>query len=107
MNALLENLQFESQWSGWKWAFIAMVLSDDFIDLYTERVRRSNANKVLEFRLIIPHNRFLSASFDVRAELYSAQLHRAIELMAKWKMSVADRNLLHNVVEQAQRTITA
>jgi hypothetical protein len=106
INALLENLQLEPQWAGWQWAFIAMVLSADFADLYTERVRRSNINKFLEFRLIIPHDRFLSGSFDVRVELYTAQLHRAIDFMAKWKMSVADRNHLHNVVEQAQRTLT-
>jgi hypothetical protein len=72
INALLENLQFESQWAGWQWAFIAMVLSADFADLYTERVRRSNINRFLEFRLIIPHDRFLSGSFDVRVELYTA-----------------------------------
>lgn len=83
-----------------------MILSPEFIDLYTERIRRSNVNKCLEFRLIIRHDEFLAGPYNLRLALYSGQLKRAIDLMAKWKMTEADRNQLHDVVTQAQAALT-
>ena len=97
INESLSDLVLGPQWDGWKWAFIAIIMSKEFDD-YPERVRRNTKHKVLEFRLKIDHDLFIAASPGERLVLYLTELQRSVELMEKWNMSREDRTALSVVL---------
>ncbi|MBL8239773.1 MAG: hypothetical protein JNM66_20275 [Bryobacterales bacterium] len=61
-------------------------------------MRRNSKTKDLEFRLKIDFTEFVSASHERKLELLFEQLHKSVDLMAKWKLSADDREKLHSVL---------
>lgn len=100
INESLSAVVLASQWDGWKWAFIAIIMSKEF-DHYPERVRRNTKHKVLEFRLKIDHDLFVASSPGERLSLYLTELQRSVGLMGKWKMSEKDRTSLSDVLRKS------
>jgi len=107
MNRLLEGISLEAQWEGWKWAFIAIIVSRKFGQDYTERVRRNSKNRVLEFRLKLDHDLFVSSPRIGQLSQYFDQLRRSVEAMAKWEMSLADRSILLNALKDAEAVLAS
>jgi hypothetical protein len=102
INPLLEKITLEAQWEGWKWAFIAIIMSEEFDQDYPERVRRNIKNRVLEFRLKLDHDLFVRSSPVDQLSQYFGELRRSVEMMAKWKMSSKDRSILLNVIKDVE-----
>ncbi len=102
VSRLLEKKALEEKWDGWEWAIIAIIVSQEFDQIYTERVRRNVKNRVLEFRLKLNHDLFVTSSLMEQMSQYFGQLRRSVELMAKWKMCTNDRSILLNVLKDAE-----
>ena len=105
MNRLLEKISLGTEWEGWKWAFIAIIVSREFDQDYTERARRSAKDRVLEFRLTLNHDLFVKSSFIDQLSQYFGQLRRSVEMMGKWKMSSKDRSTLLDTLKDAQTAL--
>ena len=105
MNKLLRTVTLDVIWEGWKWAFIAIIISPALGVDYPERVRRDQKRKVLEFRLQIDFEEFTGTTEERQVDLVFEQLHRSVELMAKWKMSEVDRQKLHEILVKTRSTM--
>jgi hypothetical protein len=101
INGLLKSAPTDTCWADWKWAFIAIIISPTLGVDYPERAQSLKKNKVLEFRLRIDFMEFVDASVSRQAELIFTQLHRSVDLMAKWGVSENDRKTLHDILIQA------
>lgn len=99
---LLAARQLDPGLSDWTWAFIATVLKPDSHLQYDERIRRSLKNKVFEFRLRCDYTEFITATPERQVDMYFEQLHRSVDLLAKYKVSDTDRNTLHEMLRQAR-----
>jgi hypothetical protein len=105
INSQLASSSTAPIWDGWKWAFVAIIVSAQLGVDYSERVRRDNKRRVFEFRLKIDFEDFVSSQFQNRANLVFTQLHRSVDLMAKWAISIGDRAELHNALSKAQASL--
>ena len=103
INQQLDLASLESKWDGWKWAFIAIILISPALGVeYPERVRCSKTNRVLEFRLKVDFGEFLGASRAGHIELMFKQLHRSVDLMAKYAVSIKGRETLHQILVKVE-----
>jgi hypothetical protein len=98
INVKLADVSVQNICVGWKWAFIAIIVSPKLGVEYSERVRRNQKLRVFEFRLTIDFEDFVSSSWQRQADLVFEQLHRSVDLMAKWKVSKADQEQLHEIL---------
>ena len=102
INGRLAAAQLDPVWTGWTWAFLAIIISPTLKIEYTERVQRSYKNQTLEFRLKIDFGEFTSAHYVGQVELVFRQLHRTVGLMSKWKTSAIDQAILNQILNQVQ-----
>ena len=105
INAGLAQPSIDVAWSAWKWAFIAIIISPNLGVEYSERVRRDQKRNVLEFRLKIDFKKFTTSTLAHQVELFFEQLHRSVDLMAKWGMVEADLGFLHDLLRRVQSTM--
>ena len=105
INKNLARVTISNEWTDWEWAFIVTMFAPDVILDYPERVRRSNKNKCLEFRLRADYQEFVAAPRERQVEIVFEQLHRAVNLMEKYKMTTADRSTLHSLLDAIRPNI--
>lgn len=105
INTELPALPLAPQWNEWTWAFIVTLFAPDVILDYPERVRRDNKGKALEFRLRVDYAEFMAAAPDRQVDMFFEQLHRSVDLMAKYKVSVDDRVTLHDLLDSVRPQI--
>ena len=107
INELLRTVDLTAAWEGWEWVFIAIIISPALGVDYPERIRRDQKGKVLEFRLKIDFEEFAGTATARQADLVFEQLHRSVNLMAKWKMSEVDREKLHEILEKTHSAMVS
>jgi hypothetical protein len=95
-----------TQWDDWEWSFIVTMFAPGVILDYPERVRRNNKRKALEFSLRADYSEFMAATPQRQVEMFFEQLHRSVDLMAKYKVSVDDRVRLHDLLDGVRTHIT-
>ena len=102
VNEQLRNCPLSTSFK--EWAFIAIVLDEDGPD-YPEIAKKHVKRKVLEFRLKINHDEFLSASESGRAKLIFDALKRSISLMSELGVSAEDREKLSKALDAANKKL--
>ena len=105
INNRLSTILLAAEWNEWQWMFIVTAFSPDVILDYPERVRRSNKNKCLEFRLRADYREFVAAPRERQVDIFFEQLHRAVNLMEKYKMTTDDRSSLHSLLDAIRPSI--
>jgi hypothetical protein len=87
-----------------EWAFIAIIL-DEESSTYGEIVKKKKSSRgtELEFRLKIPHAKFLAASPGERISLIYKALSRSVSLMEQLGVSSDTQNALRAVLFRAEK----
>lgn len=105
VNRILGDLSFSDDME--RWSFIAIILSEKFLDAYPEIVRRSLKRRTLEFRLHILHAEFKQASAGKQMTMIFDALTRSVDLMPKLKVSPESQQKLRAALAQARRSLLA
>jgi uncharacterized protein YheU (UPF0270 family) len=103
INVGLTDLTLATQWG--EWTFIVTMFAPNVILDYQERVRRNNKRNAIEFSLRANYGEFMSATPERQADIFFEQLHRTVDLMAKYKVSVDDRVKLHDLLDSVRPKI--
>ena len=102
VNEQLRNCPLSTSFK--EWTFIAIVLDEDDPD-YPEIAKKHVKRKVLEFRLKINHDEFLSASESGRTKLIFDALKRSVNLMSELGVSAEDREKLSKALDAANKKL--
>jgi hypothetical protein len=107
LNEHLPSAQLDAKWEGWEWSFIAIIISPVLGVEYPERILCSKKRKDFEFRLKIDFDEFLAADRGKRISLIFQQLHRSVDLMAQYSVSLADRETLHQILNRVGAAVAS
>src|SRR6267154_1011380 len=103
VNERLKNCSLSTNFD--EWAFISIIRQRDHPD-YPEVKKKHAKRKVLEFRLKIPHQDFLSANEIGRVDLLISALRRSVNLMNEFGVGSEDRAKLLAVLDDTYRQLT-
>jgi len=95
------SLEFDLE----RWSHISIIMPKDFESDYPEVARLHKKNKVLEFRLHIPFDDFLSASEYDQISMMLNAIERSIDMMGKFKVSEKDRETLRQAVNETRNKL--
>jgi hypothetical protein len=88
-----------------RWSFIAIILSEKFLDGVPEIVRKNNRRKELEFRLHISHGEFKESDEQHRISMMLDAVERSIGLMDSLKVSDSNKEIFLDAVNGARRKL--
>ncbi|WP_047296662.1 Imm44 family immunity protein [Pseudomonas lundensis] len=95
------SLEFDLE----RWSYISIIMPKDFVSDYPEVARLHKKTKVLEFRLHIPFDDFLSASEYDQISMMLNAIERSIDMMGKFKVSEKDRKTLRQAVNETRNKL--
>lgn len=113
INLELSKSILSVEFKDWDWTFIAIIMKDsnyliDGIDKnYKEIIKKSNKNKVFEFRLRIPYAELKYSNTKSRIELYFFALKRCFnsDIQKKWNLPENDVKTIQNILKNVENEI--
>ena len=87
------------------WSFISIILSDKFAGWSPELIKFNKKDKEFDCRLRIEHERFKCANESRQIAMILDAIERSIEMMAKYKITKHDQEILRGVVSKVREKL--